>query len=695
VIDYVQNAGSFALRLGSEGDARDFIGDSHSVQDNSPSQPDFTGPGHGFESAADSMSCRNAQETDVDPGMARRLPTDEVSQYRELSDRRTSLAHHIVASMSSRRPATSLRRRYFAALLCVAALIVLDQLLIQPELAKLTFDAPVINVSGRQRMLSQNLTKTAMILVQETDAAQRAKHRQTLSEILNLWTRSQAGLRFGDAELQLPGQNPPEVEAAFQDVEAHFETIRTATMNLLDEPADRTSEQRDADDQQVAIILEHEPQFLSRMHRIVGMYEAETRSHVERLERTSWTIAGAILLTMGLLHIIAIRPATRVLERQFVQAEDQYQAVIESINEGLTQVDRAGRIVFCNQQFSLLTGRAPESLQGMLAEKLFVAGTLRPLLQSQVSPTESAQPQELQLLTPAGQNRICWVSPRRLLDDDNRTRGWVLVVMDVTERRAAEARAQSLSDQLAHADRLKSVGEIAAGLAHEVNQPLGAITNYAEGALVRLNKGELTLAEVETPLRRIVSAALRAGGIIHGVKRFSRHRPHTLAQTDINVLVQEIVELCGFELRRHQVRCHVDCQGSLPLVSCDVLQIGQVLTNLIQNASQALEQQPADQRDIWLETRQLDEARLQLTVRDNGPGIPPDILSRLFEPFSTTRTEGLGMGLSIVRSIVDAHGGTVTASPLPAGGVEFRVTLPCHPLQVRSDSPPVTEVCHV
>lgn len=627
--------------------------------------------------------------------MAQRLPTGGDLELCDPQHHRTSLASHVVLFMSSRRPATSLRRRYFAALLCVAALIVLDQLLIQPELAKLSFDAPVINVSGRQRMLSQNLTKTALILVQETDPVQRRKHHQSLTEILNLWTRSQAGLRFGDAEMQLPGNNPVEVEAAFQDVEPHFETIRAAALKLLEEAEQTSGPMRAEEHQQVAIILEHEPQFLSRMHHIVGMYEEETRRHVERLERTSWTIAGAILLTMGLLHVIAIRPATRLLERQFVQAEDQYQAVIESINEGLTQVDRAGRIVFCNQQFSLLTGRTPESLQGMLAERLFANGTLSPLLQSEVTPSGMTQSQELQLLTPNGESRICWVSPRRLLDDDQRTRGWVLVVMDVTERRAAEARAQSLSDQLAHADRLKSVGEIAAGLAHEVNQPLGAITNYAEGALVRLANGQLTLAEVETPLRRIVSAALRAGGIIHGVKRFSQHRPHTLAAADMNELVQEIVELCGFELRRRGVRCHVDCQNPLPRVSCDVLQIGQVLTNLIQNAAQALEQQPADRREIWLETRRLDEDRLLLTVRDNGPGIPPGILSRLFEPFSTTRTEGLGMGLSIVRSIVEAHSGVVTASEPSNGGAEFRVILPCLPMQTNPAEHPMTEVCHV
>ncbi|MBI1347722.1 PAS domain S-box protein [bacterium] len=622
--------------------------------------------------------------------MARRLPVQLFLPDRWLRHSGTSLVSGTAFPMSSRRPATSLRRRYFAALICIAALIVLDQFLIQPELARLASDAPVINISGRQRMLSQNLTKTALILAQATDPDQRERYRQELQELLDLWTTSQEGLQAGNADLQLPGQNPQHIKAAFEQAQPDFDIIRDATTQLIAGIGDPQRLSAEKQQQLIDTILEHEPKFLEQMHEIVSLYEAETRQHVWGLEKTSWTIAGAILATMVVLHLMAIRPATGLLEQQYLNTEDQYQAVIDSMNEGLLQLDRRGCIEFSNRQFSLMAGRDADRLRGMAAENLFTAGTLSPLLLD----TASEQPRELTLLTRVGNQRTCLVSPRRLRSDDDQLRGWVLVVMDITERRETEARTQALSDQLAHADRLKSVGEIAAGLAHEVNQPLGAISNYAEGVLTRIANQQMTLDDVVQPLQRILSAALRAGSIIHSVKRFSQHRSHALVTSDINVLVQEIVELCGFELQRRQVRCHVLCQAQPPTLECDVLQIGQVLTNLIQNAAQALEQKPVNQRDLWLETLITLDDRIQILIRDNGPGIPESIRPRLFEPFSTTRIDGLGMGLSIVRSIIDAHSGLITVSQPPEGGAEFKILLPRHVIRPSLTPQNPHEVCH-
>lgn len=597
--------------------------------------------------------------------------------------------------MSSRRPARSLSRRYFAALVGMAGLIILDQLLIQPELARLSSDAPVINVSGRQRMLSQNLTKTALILAHETDIERVAERRRELEQLLQLWTKSQAGLRWGDPELQLPGSNPESISAAFQGVQPHFETIQHAVQQMLELTLPGRELHGPELEQPLSIILQHEPEFLSRMHEIVGMYEAETRRHVVRLERTGWSIAAAILLTMGLLHVIAIRPATRLLEREFERAEDQYQAVIESINEGLVQIDRQRQIVYCNQQFSQLVGTDPHTLLHASIEQFFSPGVLADLLQSEEAKSRQHPHRELQLQGVDGVQRICWVSPRCLQDAGDQLRGWVLVVMDISERRAAEAHAQQLADRLAHADRLKSVGEIAAGLAHEVNQPLGAIANYAEGALIRLENQHMTLAEIVNPLQRILSAALRAGSIIHGVKQYSRHRPYTLTTADINLLVQEIVELCRFEMQRHHVRCHLVCQADPPELTCDVIQIGQVLTNLIQNAIHALEHNAVESRNLWIETRLSEGDEIILEVRDDGPGIPPEILEHLFEPFSTSRQDGLGMGLSIVRSIVETHGGHVAVHSAVNSGAAFRVTLPRHGQLITSPPGGPLEVCHV
>ncbi|MDZ4683763.1 MAG: ATP-binding protein [Planctomycetaceae bacterium] len=457
--------------------------------------------------------------------------------------------------MSPSDPARSLNRRFLAALVCVAALIVLDQWLIQPELSRLASDAPVINVAGRQRMLSQKLTKTALVLARETDPVLRERSRQELSGVLDLWSRSHRGLQDGDPELRLPGTSTPEVAAAFAELEPEFVAMHAAAQSIL-----RTSTAQPTDlDEQVRTLLHHEPRFLERMHAIVGLYESEARRRVTSLERTGWTIAIAIVATMAGLALFAIRPAARRLERQYLQSQRQ---------------------------------------------------------------------------------------------------------------------CETLADQLAHADRLKSVGEIAAGIAHEVNQPLGAIANYAEGSLARIASGSTTVEELRSPLQRMLAAALKAGQVIRRVKRFSQNRPHVVMTASLNDLVRDVLDLFEPELRRRQIRVALNLDESEPTLSCDALQISQVLTNLVQNAVRALDAVPESNRWLTAITSHDGEESVTATIRDSGPGIAPDMLNRLFRPFSTDRTDGLGMGLSIVRSIVEGHGGTVSGSNAEYGGAVFTVRLP-------------------
>lgn len=586
--------------------------------------------------------------------------------------------------MSRRHPAASLNRRYLAALLCIAGLIVLDQVLIQPELARLAFDAPVINVAGRQRMLSQRLAKTALVLQHPTTLEQKTQRLKELKQIVDLWARSQRGLQVGDKALNLPGNNPPIVRAAFERIEPHFTAIRTAAEDLLRVTGDAAETDASTAARLVSIILEHEPNFLLEMDNLVGIYEGETRQHVAQLEHTSWTIAAAILATMWVLHMIAIRPATQLLERQYVETQDQYRAVVESINEGLIRLDKQGRILFANQQFSRLVGRPPKELGGLVAATLFRGPKLFLWPHGDSSGEAADVACEMELLSPTAEPRVCWVSPCRLSDDAGQTSGWVVLVMDVSDQRAAERRAQALTDQLTHADRLKSMGEIAAGLAHEVNQPLGAIANFAEGCLARISAGNANVADLEPPLRRILGASLRAGGIIRRVKQFSQKRPHTLAEAELNSLVQETVELFTMELQRRRVACELHLAlAPLPL-ECDALQVGQVLTNLLQNAMHALEQSAAESRVVEVHTTAVSDDEILLIVRDHGPGFPATILGRLFEPFSTSRPDGLGMGMSIVRSIVEAHSGTISAENLEQGA-QVTIRLPA---RQRSPAPP-------
>lgn len=595
--------------------------------------------------------------------------------------------------MSTRGPTAAIHRRYLTALACIAALILLDRVQLQPELSRLSTAAPVINIAGRQRMLSQQLAKTAVVLAQETNPVIQDLQRPELLRVVDEWSRAHVGLQHGDPERSLPGGNSRQIAQGFDRLTPHFEAMRAAAVELAsDTTLDSASQRRLVD-----TILQHEPQYLSQMHDLVALFEAEVRSRVALLQQSVWVLALATLAIMAILYVLAIRPAGQQLEQQFAATADQYAAVVESITEGLLLLDHQGRIQFANRQFSELVQIPTDELTGRVAATLFRGpmGHLWP--QPFAAPDHSAlTSSELELLRADRSTRLCRVLPYRLTIDERFAHGWVILVIDITAERAAELRSQALADQLAHADRLKSMGEIAAGLAHEVHQPLGAIANFAEGCLARLKTGQASPAELEAPLQRILAAALRAGGIIRRVRSFSQHRPHTLAPIDVNQLIEEALELYRVELQRRQVQCFVELEPHLPAVQGDALQISQVLTNLIQNATQAMESTttaasslsaslaspltPATAvRELRLTSRLVTDQHVEIIVEDNGPGIAAELLDHLFEPFSTTRLDGLGMGLSIARSIVAAHGGTLTAENRPQQGARMTIQLPLTP----------------
>lgn len=445
--------------------------------------------------------------------------------------------------------ADGLGRRYLPALLSVLALIVFNQLVVQPSLVRLTLDAPVINVAGRQRMLSQKLAKTAL----ELDAARMpdeltALQRELTSTATN-WERAHTGLEHGDQGLLLPGGNSAPVAAALAELDEDFQPMRDAAKRidtLLREPG-TARPNRGEIHKQVSVITRHEEPFLQKMDAVVGMFEAEAQSHVDSLRRTGWVIMGGIMV--------------------------------------------------------------------------------------------------------------------------------VLAAAEFARRQAAE-RMRRLAEQLAHASRLNTMGEMATGLAHEINQPLGAIANYAEGCLARLQSGESGHAELRTALERISASALRAGEILRRIRQFVRRQEHQCVRVSIGQLIGDVAQLCRPEAERLNVAVRLDTTGQLPEVWADPIQIQQVLVNLIRNGFQALEAQAGDERRLAVTASVNRNHEIEVAVVDSGEGFSPRDAESIFEPFYTTRPDGLGMGLAISRSIVENHGGRLWAESAGNHGATLHFTLP-------------------
>lgn len=247
---------------------------------------------------------------------------------------------------------------------------------------------------------------------------------------------------------------------------------------------------------------------------------------------------------------------------------------------------------------------------------------------------------------------------------------------EIAERKRAEDKAQRHEAELAHLSRLSTLGELASGLSHELNQPLTAIANYARGALRRLTNADDQPEGVIQAIEHVVRQTERAGAIIRRMRQMVHKRDPKKAPVAVNALVIDMIELISPEARRHGVELTSRLAHDLPAFRVDGIQIEQVVLNLVRNAIDAACDASDHRRQVIIETRLVDEQMIEIAVSDMGRGITPENMAHIFDPFFTTRPEGMGMGLTISRSIVTSHGGKLLAENCAGGGACFRVLLP-------------------
>ncbi len=246
---------------------------------------------------------------------------------------------------------------------------------------------------------------------------------------------------------------------------------------------------------------------------------------------------------------------------------------------------------------------------------------------------------------------------------------------EIQERRRAEEKIREREAELAHVARLSTMGEMAATMAHELNQPLAAIANYAGGCLQRLHSGSATEGHLIEATEQISAQAQRAGAIIHRLRGFVRKREPRRTLMDVNEAVREAIGFAAPEARRYGVAVQLDLADRLPPVMADMVQIEQVILNLLRNGIEAMRGVQAGQRVLAVSSRPAGD-EVEVAITDRGAGLPSDSADRLFHPFFTSKPHGMGMGLAISHSIVTAHGGRLWAEAGPESGTTFRFILP-------------------
>jgi PAS domain S-box-containing protein len=251
---------------------------------------------------------------------------------------------------------------------------------------------------------------------------------------------------------------------------------------------------------------------------------------------------------------------------------------------------------------------------------------------------------------------------------------------DISRVKHKEQQSKDHLAQLAHVTRLGLMGEMASGMAHEVNQPLCAIATYAQAGLNLIHKENPDLVKLTEIVGKTQQQALRAGKIIHRMKSFCKSKIGARLIVDINAIVDNSVELCRAELFQNNVKLIVELEDKLPTVHIDQLQIEQVLINLIRNSIDAFKgKDEKEQRELTIQSYSLSDKSISVCVHDNGCGFDETQQQNIMTPFYTTKTEGMGMGLAISRSLIEAHEGTLLFNSIPGKGTTFYFTLPIRP----------------
>jgi two-component system, LuxR family, sensor kinase FixL len=358
--------------------------------------------------------------------------------------------------------------------------------------------------------------------------------------------------------------------------------------------------------------------------------------------------------------------------------EAHLQSILDTIPEAMIVIDERGVIQSFSSAAERLFGCTPAEVLGTNVKRLMP------------SPYRESHDGYLGRYLQTGERRIIGIGrvvvgerkdgstfPMELAVGEMRSsnqRFFTGFIRDLTERQQTEARLQELQSELVHISRLTAMGEMASTLAHELNQPLSAIANYLKGSrrLLDDNSDEQS-AILRDAMDKAGDQAIRAGQIIRRLRDFVARGESERRVESVKKLVEEASALALVGAKDQGVRVRFQFDPSIDLVLADKVQVQQVLLNLMRNAIEAM--QDRKQRDLVISTTPAEDGMIAISVTDTGAGIAPEMASQLFQPFVTTKPHGMGVGLSISRTIVEGHGGQITCTPNPAGGTIFRFTL--------------------
>jgi len=372
--------------------------------------------------------------------------------------------------------------------------------------------------------------------------------------------------------------------------------------------------------------------------------------------------------------------ALKMTEQKLRESDERFRLAAQATRDAIWDWDRQTDCVWRGSGFQSLFGYRPDEVEESFdwwIERIHPADRDRVLSQIPGPEANNSQQCAFEYRFRRADNTYADVIDRGFVmhDDDGRAVRMIGSIMDISERRRAEELAHMHQAELAHRSRISTMGEIATGIAHELNQPLTAINNYAESCMRAIATGSPAGDEkIVNWIGKIANNTHRAAQMIRRLRSFTRKSEPTRITLEVEELVEEVIDLLEAETRMKSMRIRWQpCERMT--VSVDRIQIEQVLVNLLRNAYEAMAGNPADDRRVTITATRRDE-KVLISVEDAGEGIAAENLERVFDAFFTNKPNGVGIGLAISRSIVEDHGGRLWVEPNPSRGVTFRFTLP-------------------